>query len=364
MKKLPLHEQHTSLGARFGEFAGYDMPLYYTKPLEEHHTVRTAAGLFDISHMGQFQLSGPQAEDMLDYVLPNAVRTMADGDALYSPMLREDGGILDDLIIYRHDSRRFHIIVNGATKDKDLSWLQDIKTRFKADLVDSSEDTCLLAVQGPRVFGLLAPHLGVNPGALPYYSFRETQAFGLPVFLARTGYTGEPGCELSVQRKLAPELWRQLIALGITPIGLAARDTLRLEAAMSLYGHELTEAWHPLETGLGWTVHMEDKGDYIGRIALRAIQANGFSYRLVGLELLGRGIAREGYLVQNRGAAVGHVTSGALSPTLGKSIALARIRVESAAVGTAVQVEIRGRPVEALVVKKPFYKNPALKAQS
>jgi aminomethyltransferase len=363
MNQLPLHHQHEAAGAKLGEFAGYTMPLYYTKPLEEHHAVRREAGVFDISHMGQFQVGGPGAEAFLTYALPNDIKRMKDGDALYSPLCREDGGILDDLIVYRLAPARYHLIVNGATKHKDWTWLEGIAETFDLRLVDQSEERCLLAVQGPRAFERLAPHLGHPLERMAYYSCRESTAFGVPVFLARTGYTGEPGCEISMPREQADGLWRRITGeLGIRPIGLAARDTLRLEAAMALYGHELREEWHPLETGLAWTVKLEREEDFVGKTALLALRATGYPYRIVGLEMVGRGIARESYPVLQGGTPIGMVTSGALSPTLDKAIALARVRVAAAKTGTPVQVEVRGKPVDAVVVPRPFYKNPALKA--
>lgn len=367
MKQLPLHEQHEAHGAKFGEFAGYTMPLYYAKPIEEHHTVRQDAGVFDISHMGQFVLRGERAEALLDYVLPNDVLAMADGEALYSPLLREDGGVLDDLIIYRYAPDHYRIIVNGATRAKDYAWLRGLAEEFETVLEDLSDGLCLLAVQGPRAFELLAPHVERPPGQLGYYTFAETRAFGLPVFMARTGYTGEPGCEMAVSRQDAPALFAALTGsgggqLGIRPIGLAARDTLRLEACMALYGHELREGWHPLESGLGWTVKMDNGRNFIGRKALTAIQSVGYPYRLVGLEVVGRGIAREGYPVLRDGKEAGVVTSGALSPTTGRTIALARVRGPVVKVGTVLAVEIRGKQVEAVVVSRPFYKNDALRA--
>jgi glycine cleavage system T protein (aminomethyltransferase) len=339
------------------------MPLYYRKPIEEHHLVRREAGVFDISHMGQFLLSGRRAEDLLQYLLPGDVRALADGDALYAPLCREDGGVLDDLIVYRYDPTRFRIIVNAATRAKDFEWISVLAEDFHCALEDLSADWCLLAVQGPQAFERLAPHVERAPGSLKYYSFAETSAFGVPVFLARTGYTGEPGCELAVPREQAAAVWDRLTGeLGIAPIGLAARDTLRLEACMALYGHELREEWHPLESGLAWAVQLDGSEDFIGKKALQAIRGVGFPYRLAGLEVTGRGIPREGYRVLQDGQPVGEVTSGALSPTTGKAVALAHLRQPATPLGTALQVEVRGKPVEAVVVRRPFYKNPALKA--
>ena len=363
MKELTLHAWHADRGARFGEFAGFNMPLYYGRPIEEHQAVRNAVGVFDISHMGQFTVAGADAQAFLQHALANDVAAMVDGQALYSPLCREDGGVLDDLIVYRHDPTRYRVIVNAGTRAKDLAWLEGLAADFAAEVRDLSPDWCLFAVQGPQAFERLAPHLGMAPGGLGYYHFAETEAFGVPVFLARTGYTGEPGCELAVPAARAEEVWRGLTeTLALPPIGLVARDTLRLEAAMALYGHELREAWHPLESGLAWAVKLDGPADFVGKAALQRAQAAGVTHRLVGLELTGRGIAREGYAVLEGGRPVGEVTSGSLSPTLGKAIALAHVEARVAKVGTPLAVEVRGRPVEAVVVRRPFYRNPALRA--
>ena len=361
MKSLPLHSQHQAGGAKFGEFAGFDMPLYYTKPIEEHHRVRNEAGVFDITHMGQLLAEGDKAGEFLQHALTNDVRRATDGDALYSPLCREDGGVLDDLIIYRYNPSRYRIIVNAGNLSRDFDWLKSLAAPFAVELTDVTPQHCLFAVQGPRAFARLEGQLQTPPQSLGYYTFTETQGFGVSLFMARTGYTGEPGCELAVKREDAPHVWEQLTgALGIAPIGLAARDTLRLEACMALYGHELREEWNPLECGLGWTVKL-DAEDFVGKAALEQVKANGPAHRLVGLEVTGRGIPRGGYAVSDGQGAVGIVTSGAMTPTTGKSLAMARVESAHAKAGTALFVEIRGKLVEARVVPRPFYKNPSLR---
>ena len=367
MKKLLLQEWHEQNGGKMGEFAGYSMPLYYSKPLDEHHMVRQQAGVFDISHMGQFTLNGERAEAYLDHLLTNDVTSMHDGQALYTPMCQEDGGVLDDLIIYRYSPQQYRIIVNAGTKDKDWNWMKQHTNAFGVDLQDISDDWCLFAVQGPQAFAKLAPHLGTAPDSLGYYHFAETEAFGAPVFLARTGYTGEPGCEMAVPKAHAQALWLELIQnLGIAPIGLAARDSLRLEAAMALYTHELKEEWNPLECGVGFAVKLETPADFIGKQALVAAKAAGLPYRLVGIEMEERGIPRTDYPVlasTEAGAEpIGVVTSGVMSPTTGKSIALARVKASHAKQGSTLAVEIRGKAVAAKVVARPFYQNPAVRA--
>ena len=362
MKELPLHAWHGAHGAKMGEFAGFAMPLYYTKPLDEHHVVRRRVGVFDISHMGQFTLEGAGAEAFLQHAIANDAGAMHDGQALYSPLCREDGGVLDDLIVYRHEPARWRIIVNAGTREKDFRWMESLAGRFGVTLRDVSADFCLFAVQGPEAFARLAPHSAQAPGALRYYHFAETRLFGQAVFLARTGYTGEPGCEIAVTRAAGAGIWEALTGtLAIAPVGLAARDTLRLEAGMALYGHELREEWNALESGLGWAVKLEKQADFVGKRALEAVRARGLAWRAVGLEVTGRGIPRADYPVLADGKPVGIVTSGALSPTTGKAIALARVRSAHAKQGTRLAVEIRGKAVEAVVVPKPFYQSPAIR---
>jgi aminomethyltransferase len=363
LKRLTLNDWHVARGARMGEFAGYSMPLYYGKPIEEHHAVRREAGVFDISHMGQFELRGDRAEAFLQHLITNDVLGMSDGQALYTPMCREDGGVLDDLIVYRHDRRHWRIIVNGATREKDFAWMTRYAGDFAVTVEDLTPGRCLFAVQGPQAFARLTPHCATAPGSLRYYSFVETTLFGERVFLARTGYTGEPGCEVAVPVPRAAAVWERLTGeLGIAPIGLAARDTLRLEACMALYGHELREEWNPLESGVGFAVKLDKAEDFVGKEALSAIQNAGVAHRSVALEVTGRGIPRADYPVLAGGGPVGMVTSGTLSPTLDKPIALARVASAFAKPGAVLAVDIRGKPVEARVVPRPFFQNPAVRA--
>ena len=361
MKPLPLHSLHAALDARFGEFAGFKMPLYYTKPLEEHHAVRQDAGVFDISHMGQFMVTGERAGEMLQYVLSSNVLALKNGQALYSLMCREDGGILDDLIIYRYDAARYRMIVNAGTHERDFLWLTDLAGQFQVRIDDITANFCLFAVQGPKALGRLDGLIRPAPSSMDYFTFIEAPFLGQRIFLARTGYTGEPGVEMAVPVEAAGDIWRHLVEeLGIVPVGLAARDTLRLEACLPLYGHEMNLQRHPWECGLGWSVQMEGD-DFIGKKALTAIKGVGYPYRLVGLEMSARGLPREDYPVLQKGSEVGRVTSGGLSPTTGKGIALARVRIPNHKTGTLLQVEIRGKGVDAVVVPRPFYRNPDLR---
>ncbi len=362
MKDLLLGPWHVARGARMGEFAGYAMPLYYSRPLDEHLQVRRAVGVFDVSHMGQFTLTGADAESLLRRLLPNDVAAMADGDALYSPLCRDDGGVLDDLIVYRLQRERWRIIVNAGTREKDFAWMQQQARGAAVDLRDVSDDYTLFAVQGPQAFARLDPHCSRPPGSLKYYALAEAACFGVPVFLARTGYTGEPGCEIAVPREAAGRVWDRLCGtLEIPPIGLAARDTLRLEAALPLYGHELRETWNPLECGLGWTVKLGPGRGFIGQAALERAQAAGPTWALAGLAVTGRGIPRDGHRIFHAGREAGIVTSGTHSPTLSKPIALARVEAALAKPGTPLHVEIRAKLVEAVTVPRPFYRSPALR---
>ncbi|MDH4224874.1 MAG: glycine cleavage system aminomethyltransferase GcvT [Deltaproteobacteria bacterium] len=362
MKKLPLHAWHQLRGAKAGEYAGFTMPLYYSQPLAEHKAVRDRAGVFDISHMGQFVCTGEKATAMLQYALANDVKSIGDGQALYSPLCKQDGGVLDDLIIYRYSPDRYRIIVNADTRQKDFNWLTALAGMFGVELSDLSAGQCLFAIQGPQAMALLAPHCGADPANLKFFGFMETTLFGANVFMARTGYTGEPGVEVSVALEDGLGVWESITEkLAIPPIGLVARDTLRLEPGYSLYGHELKEEWSPLESGIGWAVRLDVDDDFIGKEALFSLTGRGTDYLRAGLELIERGIPRADYPVTDGQQQVGIVTSGALSPTTGKSIALIRVQAPLAKPGTRLFVDIRGKPVEAVVVKLPFYVNPALR---
>ena len=362
MKNLPLHANHEKAGARFGEFAGYQMPLYYSKPIEEHHQVRKGIGIFDISHMGQFLAEGERAEAFFQYALANNVKVMADGDALYSPMCAEDGGVLDDVILYRMAENRYRIIVNAGNHQADFDWLHGLASRFEVELRDLSDGLCLFAVQGPNALAATGKAFEQSPSELGYYRFRETRLMGHEVFLARTGYTGEPGYEVAVPAEAAPEVWEAFCGqYGAVPIGLAARDTLRLEACMALYGHELRREWNPLESGVSWAVKLNVEDDFVGKAAIEKVKQEGSPYLLAGLEVTGRGIPREHYPVVANGEVVGEVTSGALSPTTGKAVALAHLKRDFVKTGTEIGVEIRGKVIEAVVSQRPFYKSQNLR---
>lgn len=364
----PLFAEHEALGARFVPYAGWRMPVQYRGVSEEHHAVRRAVGLFDVSHMGRLVFSGPRALEVVGSAITNDLSRLSPGQALYTCCCNERGGILDDLIVYRLPSagpqagpERVLVVCNAANRSKIVSHLSALAAG-RADFEDQSAATSLIAVQGPRALELLGS-LGCElalPGDLPPFHVRETRVAGHACSLARTGYTGEDGVEIVIANAAAVTLWRGLLErgkpLGVEPIGLAARDTLRLEARLSLYGNELDETTNPFEAGLGWTVKLGSH-DFIGKAALVELERRPRERVIVGFEMVGRGIARHGYPILNAaGQPIGVCTSGAPSPTLGKNIGLAYVPPAYAALGSELSVDCRGRVIAARVVKTPFYR--------
>lgn len=357
LKRTPLHACHVEQGARLVEFAGWEMPVQYAGVIEEHRAVRTAAGLFDVSHMGEVRVRGAGAEAFLQRLTPNDVSKLAPGRAHYSGLLTERGTYIDDLLIYRLAADDFLVVVNASNAPRDVEWIAS-RSNGEAEVVDESDRWALLALQGPQATAILEP---LSPGAseLRYYGFRQGQVDGRPALISRTGYTGEDGFELYVDPEHAPALWRRLLEAGASPAGLGARDTLRLEAAMALYGHEIDETTTPWEAGLDWVVKL-GKGDFLGRDALAAQKAAGLPRKLVGFEVEGRGIARQGHAVLSGegGEPVGAVTSGTWSPTFEKALGLAYVPPDLAAPGTPLTLDVRGRQLAARVVETPFYRRP------
>lgn len=342
-------------------FAGWEMPVQYTGVSEEHKAVRSAAGLFDVSHMGELILEGEYSGQVVDYLITNNAGALEDGQAVYTAACNEVGTILDDLIVYRISQTRWLIVCNASNLDKMAAHFRKAAENH-CDFEDMSDKTAMLALQGPKALEILALTGGDGPALsqLKSFRFRDAVLANVHCTVARTGYTGEDGVEIFCSPEDAPGLWRTLLALGaplgLVPAGLAARDTLRLEARLSLYGNDIDETTNPIEAGLGWVVKFE-KGDFIGRAALEKIKAQGPSRKLVGFEMTGRGIARHGYpLLDNSGAKVGICTSGSPAPTLGKNIGMGYLPASMSAIGTTFLVDCRGRTVEATVVKTPFYK--------
>jgi len=358
----PLADRHVALGARMVEFAGWMMPLQYTGILEEHRAVRSRAGIFDLSHMGEIFIEGPQAAVGLGRSLTSDPGSLKVGRAQYSMVCFPDGGVLDDLIVYRLGDERFMIVANASNSAAVSDALAVRTGGLKLVLDDRSLATALVAVQGPRAASILAPLTDVDLTTLRYYAIAEGQVAGVPALVARTGYTGEDGFEIFVEVASAGRVWDAVMAAGKTagavPVGLGARDTLRLEAGMPLYGNELGPDSTPFEAGLGRVVAFAKEGDFVGRAAL-AKAAEEPRKRLVGLKVRGRGIARHGYEVFRGERRTGKVTSGTLSPTLGDPIAMAYVTPSDAEPGTIVDVAIREQRVPAEVVALPFYRRPA-----
>jgi aminomethyltransferase len=361
LKRTPLYEEHRSLGARLVEFGGWEMPVQYSGILQEHQAVRTKAGLFDVSHMGEFKVEGKDAEAFLQYLVPNNVARLAVHQALYTQLCNPEGNTLDDLLIYRLSEEHFMLVVNAANIQKDLAWIQGHATKFASvTITDQSDTTSLLALQGPLAQTILQPLTSTDLSALKYYHFLPGQVAGYTCLISRTGYTGEDGFELYCSSADVVALWRKLLEAGqphgLLPAGLGARDTLRLEAAYCLYGHELDEQTNPLEAGLGWTVKLKKPGEFIGRAALEKVKAEGLKRKLVGVEMIERGIPRGGYALYASDQQIGILTSGAPGPTVQKNIGLGYVETPFAVEGTQIQVDIRGKRVAAQIVALPFYK--------
>lgn len=364
LRSTPLHEEHLRLDAKMVPFAGYSMPVQYPAGIvAEHNAVRTAAGLFDVSHMGELIISGSEALGLVQHVLTNDASTLEVGQAQYTALCREDGGVLDDCLLYRL-AGSYLLVVNASNLDKDREWIRAHAAAFEADVEDRSESTALLALQGPHAAGILEQLASVDLDSLGYYRFVEGELDGRPALIARTGYTGEDGFELYLANEDAAPLWRRLLELGgpagLLPAGLGARDSLRLEVGYPLYGNDLDEEHDAIESGLGWVVKPA-KGEFIGRDALVRRREEGPGRRLVGFRLLERGIPRPGYEIQAGGEAVGEVTSGIHSPSLGCGIGMGYVERESAGNGSLVDVLIRGRPIPAEVERPPFYKGGSIR---
>jgi aminomethyltransferase len=353
--QTPLHDLHVALGARMVDFGGWDMPVNYGSQIEEHHAVRRAAGLFDVSHMCIVDLRGVRVREFLRQLLANDVaRLQTRGKALYSCLLNETGGVIDDLIVYFLEEQWFRLVVNAGTRDKDLAWIAARASTFDVS-VHERRDLAMLAVQGPAAREQLARLLSPadRAVALALGVFQATELGDW--FAARTGYTGEDGFEVMLPADEAADTWRRLNEQGVVSCGLGARDTLRLEAGMNLYGNDMNEQTHPLESGLAWTVAFEPAGrDFIGRAALETVRVRGVARKLVGLLLADRAVMRSHQRVVVPGIGDGEITSGTFSPTLARSIALARV---PAATGASVQVDVRGKLLEARVVQPPFVRH-------
>lgn len=360
LKRTPLYEQHLALGARIVDFSGWEMPVQYSGILEEHEAVRTHAGLFDVSHMGEFKVEGTDAPAFLQHLVPNDVSRLDIHQALYTQLCKPDGGVIDDLLIYRLAEQQYMLVVNASNIDKDLAWVKEQAKHFQnVTVINQSDTTALIALQGPEAQAILQPLTELDLASIRYYHFEAGLVDGINCIVSRTGYTGEDGFELYCAPVDVVELWKKLLEAGkphgLLPAGLGARDTLRLEAALCLYGHELDEQTNPLEAKLGWTVKL-DKENFIGRDVLLQVKEHGPKKRLVGIEMVERGVPRGGYVVYDNDQRIGVLTSGAPGPTIHKNIAMGYVDPAHAVVGQPVHIDIRGKRLAAQIVPLPFYK--------
>ena len=358
LRRTPLHALHVAAGARMVEFGGWDMPLQYQGIVAEHRACRAGVGLFDVSHMGEVALRGPRAAEAVQRLVTNAVGKLDDGAAMYTVMCYPDGGIVDDCIVYRRAADDYMVVVNASNTEKDLAWMRE-NAGAVAEVSDESEATGLIAVQGPQAVATVSRLADQDLAAVKRFRFARAAVAGVPCLAARTGYTGEDGFELACPAGRAPALWSALVEAGGVPIGLGARDTLRLEAKLCLYGNDIDETTTPLEAGLGWVVKL-DAGDFIGKAALARQKAEGVTRSLVGFRIDGRGIARHGYPIVDRARpaadqVIGQVTSGTTGITVGGAIGMGYVPVALAAAGTALTIDCRGKDVSAEVVKGAFY---------
>jgi aminomethyltransferase len=354
--RTPLYDWHLEHGGRMVEFGGWDMPVQYSSIVEEHNVVRKSAGLFDISHMGRLSFAGADALTLLQRLYTNNAATMKNGQVRYGLICNEDGGIRDDVLVYRWPNS-WSMVVNASNRDKIVSWIAEHTGGLQVTMTDKTTATCMVAVQGPGALELCRGLTDADAEQLAYYFARPARFRNRDCIVSRTGYTGEDGIEIIAVAEQAVELWEELIRRGAKPCGLGARDTLRLEAAMPLYGHELNEDIDPFQAGLNWAVKL-DKGDFIGREALLRRREDGSLPRRVGLEIMGRRAAREGSVVLSNGQTIGRVTSGTVTPTLNKAIAMAYVEPSHTTLGTLCTVDVRGKTAEARVTPLPFYRRP------
>ena len=358
LRATPLHRVHRESGAKMVDFGGWEMPIQYSGILEEHHAVRRAVGLFDVSHMGEIEVRGPEALRLVDFVSTNAAYKLKPGQAHYSGLLYEHGGFVDDILVHKLTDDHFFLCVNAGNQEKDFEHIRS-SNHWDAEVEFASDRYAQLAIQGPKALATLQKLTRTDLAPIKYYWFVDGEVSGVPARIARTGYTGEDGFEIYIDPAEAIRIWAEIMEaggeFGIKPCGLGARNTLRLEAKMALYGHEIGASITPLEADLGWIVKFE-KDDFIGKRALLNQQREGIRRKLTAFEMTTRGIARDGYEVYIDGSPAGWVTSGGPSPTVGKNIGLCYLPIEKAHAGEILQVMIRNQPAEAITVAEPFYK--------
>lgn len=358
-KQTFLHDKHVELGARMVDFAGWDMPVQYSSIIEEHKTVRENVGLFDVSHMGEMIVQGKDALPYLNKLVPQEISRLVDLKAVYCQLTNKNGGIIDDLIIYKLEDNKYLIIANASRIDEDLNWMVRNKIGFDVDIINESHNYSLLAVQGPKACDLIKS-LGVDE-LPPFFSIKRGELFNINLWISRTGYTGEDGVEILVKNEFSEYLWDKLLEagkeFGIKPIGLGARDTLRLEAALHLYGNDLDENTTPIEAGLAWSVSKDKTENYNGKKRILEQIKDGIEKKLIGFRMLDRNIARHGYDVYYNNEKIGQVTSGGISPIRGENIGLAYIKnLDNLSVGSTIQIMVREKLHDAEIVKRPFVK--------
>lgn len=358
-KKTCLHAAHVAQGALMSPFAGYDMPIEYAGLDAEHNAVRTNVGVFDVSHMGEIVVKGPEALAFVNHIFTNDAAALADGQVAYGMMCYPDGGTVDDLLVYRRSAEEFLLVVNASNAAKDYKWITENKGTYNVEIIDRCEDYGQLAVQGPEAEKVLAPLVKADLASMPFYTFTvvdDSMVDGVPMIVSRTGYTGEDGFEVYAAPGVIVEMWHKLMEAGVAPCGLGCRDTLRFEAGLPLYGDELAEDITPVQAGLGMFVKLDKPEGFIGRDALAKQKAEGPATKLIGLEIEGQATARHGFEVLDlEGAVVGHITTGYNSLTLGKNIAMALVDARYAPLGSKLQVKIRRKVLPATVIKKRFY---------
>jgi len=356
-RKTPLYKTHLKRGARMVSFAGWLMPVQFESIIKEHETVRSNAGIFDISHMGEFLLEGKDIIEFLQYIMINDLNLLEPSKGQYSCMCYENGTVIDDLVYYEENPERFRMIVNAGNIEKDLQWLEDHIRKKDIKITNLSEKRTRVAFQGPNADELLQPLVDIDLSKLNRFYFAHCTINDTPVFLARTGYTGERGFEISLENVFAEKVWNDLIETGAKPAGLGARDSLRLEACYSLYGHEISDSITPVEAGLFWLVKPKEGIEYIGKKILLKQKTEGTERVLVGLNLIDKGIIRENYKIFKDGDEIGFVTSGGYSPTLKKTIGLGLVKKQYKEIGTEIEVEIRNKLLRGEIVSTPFYRN-------
>lgn len=361
-KKTPLYDEHIALGGKVLEYAGWFLPIQYEGLVPEHEAVRNKAGLFDVSHMGSINISGKDAGTFLDYLLTNDISKMNDKQIIYTFMCYPDGGVVDDLLVYKHTDEEYLLVVNASNVDKDYEWMLEQKKDHDVVIDNQSDKTAILALQGPEAINILQKLVDINLSDLKTFYFeRNVKVAGINALVSRNGYTGEDGFEIYVDNVGVIKIWRELLEagkeFGLKPAGLGCRDTLRFEAMLPLYGQEISKEINPLEGGLKFFVKLKKESDFIGREALNKLWDDGLKKKMVGFEMIERGIPREGYEIQKNGEKIGHVTTGYMSPTLKKNIGNAIINTEETELGNEIDIIIRNKPVKAFVRDRKFLQN-------